>query len=76
MQRSGTWFSYGENRLGQGRENARTFLKEHEEVRARLDSELRESLGIAAAREGPSAPSVPVAAAQSRRTTRAVAGST
>jgi recombination protein RecA len=33
ISRSGTWFSYGDTRLGQGRENARQFLKDHPEVR-------------------------------------------
>ncbi len=42
----GTWFSYGNERLGQGRENARAFLKEHTDVRADLESKLRTALGI------------------------------
>jgi len=42
----GTWFSYGNERLGQGRENARQFLKEHTDVRADLESRLRKELGI------------------------------
>ncbi|MGH7724198.1 MAG: recombinase RecA [Candidatus Eiseniibacteriota bacterium] len=42
----GTWFSYGNERLGQGRENARLFLREHEDVRAGLESKLRKEYGI------------------------------
>ncbi|HPW56239.1 MAG: recombinase RecA [Thermoanaerobaculaceae bacterium] len=42
IAKSGTWLSYGETRLGQGRENARTFLKEHPEVAADIESKLRE----------------------------------
>jgi recombination protein RecA len=47
----GTWFSYGNERLGQGRENARQFLKEHTDVRADLEGRLRKELGI-----GPAGP--------------------
>ena len=46
LEKSGTWISYGGERLGQGRENARTFLKEHADVRAKLENELRKKMGI------------------------------
>jgi recombination protein RecA len=42
----GTWFSYGNERLGQGRENARQYLKEHADVRADLENKLRKELAI------------------------------
>jgi recombination protein RecA len=42
LTKSGTWLSYGETRLGQGRENARAFLKEHPEVAAEIEGKLRE----------------------------------
>ncbi len=42
----GTWFSFGEERLGQGRENARSYLKEHTDTRARLEGKLRGALAI------------------------------
>ena len=41
VTKSGTWLSYGETRLGQGRENARAFLKEHPEVLAEIEEKLR-----------------------------------
>jgi recombination protein RecA len=41
LERAGSWYSYHGDRIGQGRENARVFLKEHPEVRERLDAELR-----------------------------------
>jgi recombination protein RecA len=41
ISKSGTWLSYGDTRLGQGRENARTFLKDHPEVVAELEEKLR-----------------------------------
>jgi recombination protein RecA len=46
VEKSGSWFSYRGERIGQGRENARMYLKEHPEMAARLDAELRTALGI------------------------------
>ena len=46
LEKSGTWISFGGERLGQGRENARLFLKEHADVREKLEKELRKKLGI------------------------------
>ena len=44
ISKSGTWLSYGETRLGQGRENARTFIKEHPELSAEIEEKLRTML--------------------------------
>jgi recombination protein RecA len=49
VEKSGAWYAYAGERIGQGRENTRTFLKENREVFAKLDAELRKKLGIAAA---------------------------
>ena len=46
VQKSGTWFSYGEERIGQGRENARVWLKEHADAARELEVKLRETLGL------------------------------
>jgi recombination protein RecA len=46
LEKSGTWISFGGERIGQGRENARVFLKEHADVRAKLESALRKKLAI------------------------------
>jgi recombination protein RecA len=46
LEKSGTWISYKGERLGQGRENARLFLKEHEDIRGKIENELRKSLGL------------------------------
>ncbi|HVO98030.1 MAG TPA: recombinase RecA [Bryobacteraceae bacterium] len=46
VEKSGSWFSYGGERLGQGRETARTFLKEHAEVRSKIDAALRKKNGL------------------------------
>ncbi len=51
IQKSGAWFAYGEERIGQGRENARKFLKEHPEVRDRITREVYERLGLAGEQE-------------------------
>ncbi len=48
VEKSGTWFSYNSERMGQGRENARNFLKEHPEIMDDLEIKIRESLGIPA----------------------------
>ena len=48
--KSGAWYSYGEVRLGQGRENAKRFLRENEDLADELESKLREVLGLPAMR--------------------------
>lgn len=48
VEKSGSWFSFHGERLGQGRENSRVFLKEHPEAAQRLDDELRVALGLTA----------------------------
>ena len=56
IQKSGTWFSFGEERIGQGRENARLFLKEHRDVRAQLEAKLLPLLGLKPAAPEEAAP--------------------
>jgi recombination protein RecA len=46
IQKSGAWFAYGEERIGQGRENAKQFLKENDEVRERILADVYERLGL------------------------------
>ena len=46
VEKSGSWFSYAGERLGQGRENARMFLKEHTDIRDKLDAVVRQKLGL------------------------------
>jgi recombination protein RecA len=46
VQKSGAWFAYGDERLGQGRENAKQFLKENYEVRERILEEVYDKLGF------------------------------
>ena len=51
IDRAGTWFAYQNERLGQGRENAKDYLKEHPETRARVESSIYEALGFKAPRD-------------------------
>ncbi len=44
VQKSGAWFSYGDQKLGQGKENARQFLKEHPELASEIERRIREVL--------------------------------
>jgi recombination protein RecA len=46
IEKSGSWFSYKGERIGQGRETARQFLKDNPDIRLRIDSELRKVLGL------------------------------
>jgi recombination protein RecA len=49
LEKSGTWISFGGERMGQGRENARIFLKENKDIREKLENALRKKLGIPSA---------------------------
>jgi recombination protein RecA len=58
LEKSGSWFSYKGERIGQGRENARTFLKENKDTMAKLDTEVRKALGMIPAAVAAPAPAV------------------
>jgi recombination protein RecA len=67
VDKSGAWYSFQGERIGQGRENVRGFLKENREIFQRIDSELRKKMGIAGGikpAEIPAAPANGAAAAQ------------
>ncbi len=49
VEKSGSWFSYDGQRIGQGRENAKTYLREHPEVAQAIETKVRENAGILAA---------------------------
>ena len=66
VEKSGAWFSYKGERIGQGRENARTFLKENKDITAKIEAEVRKALGLLkeptnGAAEKPQAPPPPPA---------------
>jgi recombination protein RecA len=46
VEKSGAWFSYKGERIGQGRENVKQFLKDNKDVMAKLEAELRQALGL------------------------------
>ncbi len=46
IQKSGTWFSYGEERLGQGRENVKKYLLENPDLMTEIEGRVREALGL------------------------------
>jgi recombination protein RecA len=62
IEKSGSWFSYKGERIGQGRENARQFLKDNPDIRARIDTELRKTLGLTKTveAEAPAPPPTPI----------------
>jgi recombination protein RecA len=62
VEKSGAWYSYGGERIGQGRENSRQFLKDHPDVFKKLDLELRTALGMLKSDAAPVA-TAPVAVA-------------
>ena len=60
VEKSGSWYSYKGERIGQGRENARQFLKDNKDVMTKLDTEVRKTLGLIAAPAKPvDAPAAP-----------------
>ena len=64
LEKSGSWFSYKNERIGQGRENARQFLKDNKDTLAKLEVEVRKALGLVPASAPPAAPTNGAAAAQ------------
>ncbi len=48
IEKSGSWFSYNSERIGQGRENAKTFLREHPEIAAEIEKQIRVNAGLLA----------------------------
>jgi len=51
VEKSGSWFSYKNERIGQGRENAKIFLKENKDIAAKIEAEVRKALGLTGAPE-------------------------
>src|ERR1700694_845401 len=73
VEKSGSWYSYKGERIGQGRENARQFLKDNTDTRQQLDTELRKALGLVRAEvavvppsPAPTPTAVPAAASRAR----------
>src|SRR3954452_9384783 len=61
VEKSGSWFSYKGERIGQGRENAKQFLKDNADIRQKIDSELRKLLGLVRPEPAPHEVAAPAA---------------
>jgi recombination protein RecA len=47
VEKAGAWYSYGKDRIGQGKDNTRDYLKEHPEVAREIEGKIRATLGVA-----------------------------
>ena len=56
IQKSGAWYSYGDERLGQGRENVRTFFMENPDIMAEIEQKVRQALGLVKSEQAEEAP--------------------
>ena len=68
IEKRGSWYSYKGERIGQGRDNAKQFLRDNPDVYKKVDAELRKLLGLTrsetALNGAPQAPQAPAAAPQ------------
>ena len=60
VEKSGAWYSFSGERIGQGRENVRQYLKDNKDTFARIETTLRQKLGIAGKSDAPDIPPIPV----------------
>jgi len=63
VNKSGAWYSYGDTRLGQGRENAREFLKQNPDLTAKIEALVRKAAGLKVPEQGQESPGEFAAAA-------------
>jgi recombination protein RecA len=68
IEKSGSWFSYKGDRIGQGRETARQFLKDNVDIRTNIDTELRKTLGLIKSDAPPAAQEAAAATAPPKST--------
>jgi recombination protein RecA len=47
VEKSGAWYSYGGDRIGQGKDNAREYLREHPEIAQEIEGKIRDAVGVA-----------------------------
>jgi recombination protein RecA len=73
LEKSGSWVSFAGERLGQGRESARVFLKEHADVREKIETALRKKLGIPSPVAADANPGVSAAQSAEKPVAQAVA---
>ena len=60
VEKSGAWYSFSGERIGQGRENVRQYFKDNKDTFARVESTLRQKMGIAGKSDVPEVPPIPV----------------
>jgi recombination protein RecA len=65
INKSGAWYSYGDDRLGQGRENVKEYLKDHPELTNEIEQKVRQALNMGGAKEAP-VPAVPAKDGESK----------
>ncbi|HET9046694.1 MAG TPA: DNA recombination/repair protein RecA, partial [Casimicrobiaceae bacterium] len=46
VEKSGAWYAYDGDKIGQGKDNARDFLREHPETAAEIEAKIREAVGV------------------------------
>jgi recombination protein RecA len=54
--KSGSWYTYGETRIGQGRENAKSYLEEHSDIADEISAKIREEIASQMSRNGSATP--------------------
>ena len=59
VEKSGAWYSFSGERIGQGRENVRQYFKDNKDTFARVETALRQKLGIAVKSDAPEIPPIP-----------------
>jgi recombination protein RecA len=52
IEKSGAWYSYGKERIGQGRENAKLYLKDHPDMSAEVEARVKQHLGVTSVEPG------------------------
>jgi recombination protein RecA len=68
VEKTGAWYSFGSERIGQGRENTKQYLRDHPEVAREIESRIRDKMGLGAPAESPAEePAEAVADAKPRR---------
>jgi recombination protein RecA len=60
VEKSGAWYSFSGERIGQGRENVRQYFKDNKDTFARVETTLRQKMGIAGKSDAPDVPPIPV----------------
>ncbi len=61
LGKSGSWYTYGDQRIGQGRENAKTYLEEHADVAGEIEAKIREALKASVSTNGHPVAAAPAA---------------